>query len=97
MRDCRGTQAEGSQLLLQRLVCHEERRCLNGLGDFSVSGEKTGSKTGSYPAGLGLMHRVAALQKLSQENGSEEAVASCLSCHPALGLLGSWTDPSSSV
>lgn len=84
----------GEPDLLRRLVRHEKTRCLNGLGDFSVSGEKTGSKTRSYPAGLGIMHHVAALQKLSQENSSEEAVAASLSfCHPALGLLASGLTP----
>lgn len=98
MRDCRGTQAEGSQLLPQRQVCPEERRCLNGLSDFSVSGEKSRCKNRSYLSKLGLMHCVAASQKLSQENSSEEAVAASPSfCHPALGLLGSWTGPSSSI
>jgi len=96
-RDCRGTQAEGSQLLLWRLLCHE-KRCLNGLSDFSVTREKTRSKNRSYLAGLGLLPCVAASQNLHQENSSEAAVAASLSsCHPALGLLGFWTGPSSSI
>lgn len=47
MRYCRDNQAGESQVLLQRLFCHKQRRRFNGLSDFSVSGEKTGSKTGS--------------------------------------------------
>lgn len=64
---------------IRQLVCHKERRCPDGVGiSLASGGENSRTKTGSYLLGWGSYTAwllLQALQKRSQENSPDRAVA----------------------